>query len=88
MKYLEKPIKITVCSDGFLSLRFGKLKPRLGAALPCYSTDTVEQALELIKQIGVLTPCEGSKGVTVEFRAPDWVPDSLESINQLAETFF
>ncbi len=82
---ISKPIKITVCADGFVSIfTKGLGKPRLGAALPCHSTDTMEEAMFLIRTICELTICTRPDGNTIEPRAPVWVAnqdiDQIESL--------
>jgi len=85
---ISKPIKITVCADGFVSIRFAKHKARLGAGLPCHSTNTVEEALELINKICTLTVCTGKDGCTVEPRAPVWLNNQdIEQLYNLGVVF-
>lgn len=72
--YLNKPIKITVCCDGFVSIMRTAKDKRLRAGLPCYSVDNLPQALELIRKVCILRCCEhgGKTGTLVEPWMPDW----------------
>lgn len=85
--HLNKPIKITVCKDGAVSIRFGELKPRQNAALPCYSVDTLDKALLLIRKVCHLSVyTDDGDNTTVEPKAPNW-GGNIEDIAYLTEVF-
>lgn len=89
---LSKPVKITVCADGHVSIMRNAKDRRLNAALPCYSVDDVPQALMLIQKVCILKACEhgGKTGTLVEAYAPSWPlggAQDVEPIYQLAKLF-
>lgn len=91
---LKRPVKITVCGDGFVSIMTGPKDRRLKAALPCHSAWNLKEALELIAKVCILRACAhgGKLGMTVEAHAPDWwpenaEPDSQANIQRLADLF-
>ncbi len=91
MKQLLKPIKITVCSDGFVSIMTTKSKAiprRLNAGLPVHSVDTIQEAVDLISKTCLLAPClhGGKTGTTIEPRVPNWPRESsIDDLNKFSK---
>lgn len=71
---IDRPVLITVCADGFVSIMRDKKDRRLRAALPCHSTNTVEEAIHLIGKVCNLRACAhgGKTGTLIEPWAPNW----------------
>lgn len=89
---LSKRFKITVCCDGFVSIVEDMKHRRLNAALPAHSVDSIELALELVKQTTELRVCrhKGKLGTTIEPRAKCWpvfgdADDDIEYVQDFAE---
>lgn len=93
MKHLTRPVKITVCADGFVSLCEEMADRRLKAALPFHSAWTRAEAIALIQRVCELHPCRhgGKVGMTVEPRAPNWPAgthvECTSYIDDLADIF-
>lgn len=90
--YLRKPIKITVCADGFVSIMRTAKDRRQKAALPCYSVNEIHEAIVLIGKVCHLRACEhgGKTGTLIEPWAPNWPlygSADVEHIYQLGELF-
>lgn len=88
----SKPVKITVCCDGHVSIMRTAKDKRLGAALPVYSADDVLSAIELIRKVCYLKACEhgGKTGTLIEPWAPNWplgggTLDHLEELSAIFE---
>lgn len=87
MKNLDRPVKITACADGFLSIQSDSLnlKRRLGAALPFYSVNSIQEALKLISDVGELAVCQSPKGCSVEYQIPEWKVNDVSRLFELNE---
>lgn len=92
MKNLERPVKITCCCDGHVSIMRTAKDRRLKSALPCYSMFTVGDAIALISRVCTLKACEhgGKTGTLIEPWAPNWVRGggNLELLEDLNEIFY
>ena len=91
--FLSKKVKITVCSDGFVSVMLNPEHRRLGAALPAYSVNTLENAIQLIEAVCPLNVCDrGKDGISLEPRAPNWpawgATQDINLIFELGEIFY
>ncbi len=84
-KVLDRPIKITVCADGFVSLCAQPKHRRLKAALPVHSVNTYDEAVVLVAKVCNLAPCfhGGKTGLTLEPHAPHWPAGGSESLSDL-----
>lgn len=51
---LDKEFKINICNDGTLTCRHKSEPVFNGSAIPCYSSDTRERAMELIILVGAV----------------------------------
>jgi hypothetical protein len=90
MDRLTRPVKITVCADGFVSVMEKPKDRRLGAAMVCYSAWTLKEAIDLIQQVCELRPCfhGGKTGMVLEPRAPEWPAEAgIGDIDQLGGLF-
>lgn len=90
--YLSKPVKITVCRDGFVSIMRNAKDRRLKAGLPCYSVQDIGVAITLIGKVCTLRACEhgGKTGTLIEPWAPNWPlygDADVDLIEKLGELF-
>jgi len=90
--HATKPIKITVCADGHVSILRNEKDRRLKAAICCYGVDSIEDALMLIQKVCILKACVhgGKVGTLVEPWAPNWpigIDADYTHIQELSKMF-
>jgi hypothetical protein len=89
---IQRPVKITVCADGHVSIMTIGQHKRLKSAMTVYSANTIPEAIALIEDVCSMKPCYhgGKVGMTVEAWAPNWPPGGTQDvtfIQRLADCF-